>query len=184
MIALCNEYLVVLDACVLVPMPLCDTLLRLAEEPATYIPKWSEETLRELRSALLRRGYTEAQADRRIAAMEAAFEDAKVVGYQELMPSLKNHPDDRHVLAAAIRSGAHAILTENVKHFPAESVAPYDIAVLTSDRFLVHQFHLSQGLLLEKLRAQAAALRFPLPDLLERLRQWAPSLVSLLTESP
>jgi hypothetical protein len=53
-----------------------------------------------------------------------------------------------------------------------------------SDRFLVHQFHLSQGLLLEKLRAQAAALRFPLPDLLERLRQWAPSLVSLLTESP
>jgi len=79
---------------------------------------------------------------------------------------------------------ALAILTENVKHFPAESVAPYDIAVLTSDRFLVHQFHLSQGLLLEKLRAQAAALRFPLPDLLERLRQWAPSLVSLLTESP
>jgi hypothetical protein len=28
-----NEYAAVLDACVLVPMPLCDTLLRLAEDP-------------------------------------------------------------------------------------------------------------------------------------------------------
>ena len=40
----------VLDTCVLAPMPLCDTLLRLAEEPAFYTPKWSGDILRELRS--------------------------------------------------------------------------------------------------------------------------------------
>lgn len=32
---------VVLDACVLIPMPLADTLLRLAEVPRLYRPKWS-----------------------------------------------------------------------------------------------------------------------------------------------
>lgn len=38
MIALSSQYVAVLDTCVLAPMPLCDTLLRLAEEPAFYIP--------------------------------------------------------------------------------------------------------------------------------------------------
>jgi len=32
---------VVLDACVLMPVPLADTLLRMAEEPRLYSPKWS-----------------------------------------------------------------------------------------------------------------------------------------------
>jgi len=34
MITQSNQYITVLDACVLVPMPLCDTLLGLAEDPA------------------------------------------------------------------------------------------------------------------------------------------------------
>lgn len=46
-----NEYAVVLDACVLVPMSLCDTLLRLAEEPAMYRPLWSDEILAEVSRA-------------------------------------------------------------------------------------------------------------------------------------
>ncbi len=47
-----NEYAAVLDACVLVPMALCDLLLRLAEEPAMYRPLWSEQILTELARAL------------------------------------------------------------------------------------------------------------------------------------
>ncbi|MGE5567438.1 MAG: hypothetical protein ACM3S5_00225 [Rhodospirillales bacterium] len=55
MIAQSNQYIAVLDTCVLAPMPLCDTLLRLAEDPAFYIPKWSADILRELRSTLERK---------------------------------------------------------------------------------------------------------------------------------
>jgi hypothetical protein len=33
------DYSVVLDTCVLLPMPLCDTLLRMAESPRLYLPK-------------------------------------------------------------------------------------------------------------------------------------------------
>lgn len=48
MIAQSNQYIAVLDTCVLAAMPLCDTLLRLAEDPAFYIPKWSADIVREL----------------------------------------------------------------------------------------------------------------------------------------
>ena len=39
--------LVVLAACVLATFSLCDTLLRLAEPPRLFEPKWSEEIIRE-----------------------------------------------------------------------------------------------------------------------------------------
>ena len=122
MITQTNAFVVVLDTCVLAPMPLRDTLLRLAEDPAFYMPRWSAGILEELRRVLLRMQYSGAQAERRITAMQTAFEDACVTGYADLVPSMTNDEKDRHVLAAAVRAGAHAILTENVKHFPAESV--------------------------------------------------------------
>ena len=162
-------------------MPLCDTLLRLAEDPAFYIPKWSDDILRELRSALQRMGYTPAQADRRVTAMETAFEDAKVTGHECLVASMTTDPKDRHVLAAAVRCGAHAIVTGNVRHFPPESVKSYDLDVLTPDEFLVHQFHLDWELLAEKLAAQATVRGVSLEDLLVRLSKWAPRAVALLT---
>jgi hypothetical protein len=50
------DFVVVLDACVLIPAPLRDTLLRLAEHPCLYVPRWSEEIMAEtpLRNALCR----------------------------------------------------------------------------------------------------------------------------------
>ena len=113
-----DQYIVVLDACVLAPMPLCDTLLRLAEEPAFYTPGWSPDILNEISRTLLKRfKYTQDQANRRISAMQEAFPDASVTGYQDLALAMKNHEDDRHVLAAAVRCGAHAIVTDNQSIF-------------------------------------------------------------------
>ncbi len=180
MTAQSNQYIAILDACVLAPMPLCDTLLRLAEDPAFYIPKWSNDILRELRSTLERIGYTPAQADRRIVAMESAFEDANVSGYECLIGAMTNDPKDRHVLAAAVRCGAHAIITHNVRHFRPEAANPYDLDVLTPDRFLLHQFHFNDELLLEKLAAQAAARKISIGGLLDKLQRSAPTCVKLL----
>src|SRR3954453_8578897 len=86
MLSLVNEYIVVLDACGLLPMPLCDTLLRLAEEPAFYLPRWSRETLDEVRRNLVRWGYRADQADRRIRSMRAMFEDAEVLRSEASLP--------------------------------------------------------------------------------------------------
>ena len=73
-----NEYCVVLDTCVLVPMPLCDTLLRAAEEPSFFRIAWSGEILEEVRRTLNgpKFNYSAQQAERRIASMQAAFPEA------------------------------------------------------------------------------------------------------------
>ena len=38
-----HDIAVLLDACVLIPMPLADTLLRLAAGPRLYLPKWPDQ---------------------------------------------------------------------------------------------------------------------------------------------
>ncbi len=70
-----------------------------------------------------------------------------------------------------------------MKDFPAESVKPYNIDVLTPDQFLVHQFHLNGDLLEGKLRGQATARGIPYAALVHRLAKWAPSLPGPLLES-
>ena len=49
------DYRVVLDACVLIPMPLADTLLRMAETPRLYLPKWSQLIMDEVTRNLVRK---------------------------------------------------------------------------------------------------------------------------------
>ena len=140
-----NEYTVLIDACVLVPMPLCDTLLRLAEEPAMYRPLWSEEILGEVGRVLHQQlGYTEQQSARRIEFMKQAFPEAAIATPAGFHESLTGIPDknDCHVLGAAICGHAHAIVTRNTKHFPKDAVQPFDILCQTPDDFLIHQFHL------------------------------------------
>lgn len=47
-----KDYLVVLDACVLVPASLRDTLLRLAETPRLYVPRWTDDVIIEMKRTL------------------------------------------------------------------------------------------------------------------------------------
>ncbi len=168
-----NEYVVVLDACVLVPMPLCETLLRLAEEPSLYRPLWSDPILEEVGSVLERSmKLTAAQVNRRLAAMRDTFPEAKVVIPNDLHLALTCIPDpkDRHVLAAAIRDKAEAILTSNRRHFPPKCLQRYDVELMSPDDFLVHQFHLNREAVLDKLDAQAAAIRETREMVVKRFR--------------
>jgi predicted nucleic acid-binding protein len=156
-----NEYIVLLDACVLVPMPLCETLLRLAEEPALYRPLWSDQILQEVGIALGRMKYSPDQVSRRLEAMRATFPEAKAPLPKDLIEGLTCIPDpnDRHVLATAIAGRANAILTLNRRDFPVECLAQYDIDRMLPDEFLVHQYHLNPAAVLDKIDAQAAAIR-------------------------
>ncbi len=48
-----SDYPAILDACVLLPMPLADTLFRMAETPRLYVPKWSSEIISEVSRNLI-----------------------------------------------------------------------------------------------------------------------------------
>ena len=65
--------------------------------------------------------------------------DCLVEGYEKLIPQM-NLPDpkDNHVLAAAIRGRADLIVTRNLKHFPPDVLAQYDLDVQHPDVFLTH----------------------------------------------
>jgi predicted nucleic acid-binding protein len=168
-----NEYSVLLDACVLVSMPLCETLLRLAEEPALYRPLWSDPILQEVGTALGRMKCTDVQVKRRLEKMREAFPEAVVSIPEHLEDGLVCIPDsnDRHVLAAAIAGRANAILTFNQRHFPPDCLAQYDIDRMCPDEFLVHQFHLNPEAVLDKIDAQAAAIHETRDTVVKRFRE-------------
>lgn len=168
------RYTALLDACVLVPITLADTLLRLAEREL-YRPLWSERILAEAADAVLEihPDLSPGVVAKRFAAMNDAFEDAHVEGWEALESTLTlPDPDDRHVVAAAMRGRADAIVTANLRDFPDETLAPLEIAVVHPDDFLLDQLDLAPRVVLEVLREQAAHTRNPPltpTDLLARL---------------
>lgn len=168
------------DACVLAPMPVCDTVLRLAEADF-FVPKWSRKILDEVESTLIQKlKYSGEQAKRRTAAMENAFEDACVDGYEELLPQMRNHAKDRHVLAAAVVGAVHVIVTDNLKDFPLSALSPYGLIAQTSDDFLIDQYQLDPDLFLNILNEQAGDRRCQLSDLIRKLSLRTPKLAKLI----
>src|SRR4051812_1551533 len=110
-------FIVVVDANVLFPLTLRDTVLR-AAAAGFYQVRWSADILDEMERNLISTGTVPAQkAVRFRATMEKYFPEAQVTGYQALIPAMTNHPKDRHVVAAAVKAGAQVIATANLKDF-------------------------------------------------------------------
>jgi hypothetical protein len=154
-----KDYLVVLDACALVGGGLRDTLLRLAETPRLYVPKWSDdiinETVRTLRNKL---GKSAEQTDHLVSELHRVFPEAWVCGYQILAEPLKCHSKDRHILAAAIKCSAQTIVTFNLRDFPHDALEPFDVEAIHPDQFLVNQFYLDDAVVTQKFTQQAIAI--------------------------
>jgi predicted nucleic acid-binding protein len=106
--------------------------------------------------------------------MKRAVPDCLVTGFEGLVDGLVlPDPDDRHVLAAAIRAGAQTIVTFNLRDFPDEKLASYDIEAKHPDEFVLNTIDLAPAIVTKVVGEQAAALRNPprtIADLLETLR--------------
>jgi hypothetical protein len=127
---------------------------------------------------------TDDQVNRRLDSMRSAFPEALIVVSGSLTDAMDCIPDpgDRHVLAAAIRGKAHAILTLNQRDFPPECLAQYDIDRMSPDQFLIHQYHLSPQGVLDKIDAQAVAIGETRKTIAERFRKrlQAPNFADIL----
>lgn len=166
-------FVVVDDACVLHPASLRDLLIRL-DGSGLFQARWTDRILDEcFRSIVKARPELAGKLDRTRALMEAAIPAARVSGYEPLVSTLKlPDVDDRHVLAAAIRCSAQVIVTSNVRDFPADALAPWDVEAQHPDTFLLHLLSLDPGAVVRSVVAQAAGLKAPpmtVPELLSLL---------------
>jgi len=155
-------FVVVYDACVLYPAALRDLLIRLAGS-GLFQARWTVRILDEcFRSIVKARPDLAGKLDRTRALMEAAIPAAPVSGYEPLVSTLKlPDVDDRHVLAAAIRCSAQVIVTTNVRDFPADALAPWDVEAQHPDTFVLHLLSLDPGAVVRSVLAQAAGLKAP-----------------------
>jgi predicted nucleic acid-binding protein len=164
------------DACVLYPAPIRDVLMHLALTDL-YRARWTNEIHEEwIRSVLANRpDLTRAQLERTRDLMNAHTRNALVENFQDLIASIAlPDPNDRHVLAAAIRGRADVIVTYNLKDFPEAVVALYGIEVQHPDEFLTHVLGLAPGTVLAALQRLRQSLKKPPLDIdsyLTRLEQ-------------
>ena len=94
--------------------------------------------------------------------MNKAVPNCLVTGYEPVIERLTlPDPNDRHVLAAAIVGHADVIVTSNLKHFPANTLALYDIEPQHPDEFIAAQFELNEVAVLTAFKEQRASLTRP-----------------------
>ena len=152
-----------LDANVLYLAGLRDMLLRLADR-YLFAPLWSADIHAEwMRSLSANRPDLDARVlERTRALMDGHFPEAVVSGYKDFAGGLDlPDPGDRHVLAAAIRGQADVIVTGNLRHFPAGSLAPHALAAEHPDAFMAGLLETDPDAALAAVRGHRAALRSP-----------------------
>jgi predicted nucleic acid-binding protein len=132
-----GRFSAVIDANVLYSSYLRDLLLELGRE-GLFEPRWSKEILKEVQRALVKKfPGTEAQQSHKVTLLNRAAPSAMIDDHLHLVDGLvSTDPKDRHVLAAAIRAQSGALVTFNVKHFPADMFETYGIELLNPDDFL------------------------------------------------
>lgn len=171
------SFTVVYDADVLHRAPVRDLVIRLARQPRLHLrARWTEEILDEMVASIVRRRPELRQRlVRTRELMCAAVPDCLVTGWEPLVEGLElPDPADRHVLAAAIRVNAGAIVTYKVHDFPLDKLGPFGIEAQHPDTFLMHLVELSPAVVAQVLQQQAAALVNPSQsprELLEGLRR-------------
>ena len=126
----------VLDTNVLHPITIRDLLFWFAHYDL-YTPKWSKHIFDEWKTVILRTGQSEEEANRRVNRANDAFPFALVKNYESLIGIIKL-PDlnDRHVLAAAIKTNANVIVTNNLKDFPDDYLRSFGLRAKSADDFL------------------------------------------------
>jgi predicted nucleic acid-binding protein len=165
-----NRYTAFIDACTLASALRRNLLLTLAEAEFFRV-RWSLQVLDETQQAIEKilavKGYgadgAKDRATRARQAMEMAFEEAIVEDFQDLLCACEELPDpgDVHVLAAALKTQAATIVTENLKDFPEHVLAPLNIEARSADAFIADTIALDPGRAVAAIRTMRLRLKRP-----------------------
>lgn len=163
-----NRFTALVDACSLAGTLNRNLLLTLAEA-AFFRVRWSapilDETERAIGRILTHKGLPDApeRAIRARKAMESAFEEAMVEDFDTFLCVCNGLPDrgDAHVLAAALKTKAQTIVTENLRDFPAAILEPFDLEARSSDAFLADTIELDPGRAVAAIRRMRERMQKP-----------------------
>ncbi len=146
------KFTCVLDTNVIFPVEIRDLLFWFAHFEL-YTPKWSKHIFDEWIDVMRRKGVSHDEIEKRTSKANAAFPDALVTNYEALIESL-DLPDekDRHVLAAAIKTNANLIVTNNLEDFPQRILDAYSLSAKSADDFLTDIIDLNHDTAVEAFR--------------------------------
>ena len=146
------DFPVLLDACVLANFGVCDLVLRLAEPPRLYLPRWSEAILDEVwRTQTEKLNWPVELADSWRQEISRHFPESAISGYEALISAMTNDSKDRHVLAAAVKGGVSLIVTFNLRHFAPAALTPLKIEALHPQDYLLTLYSMNAPVVVAKL---------------------------------
>lgn len=150
-----------LDTNVIFPIEIRDLLFWFAHDDL-FTPKWSKHIFDEWEDVMRRKNVSEDEIAKRINWTNLAFPDAIVENYELLIEGLElPDPKDCHVLAAAIKTNANIIVTNNLKDFPEEYLATYGLSAKSADDFLIETIDLNQEVAVNSFRKLVLNRRDP-----------------------
>jgi predicted nucleic acid-binding protein len=171
-----GSFTVIYDANVLWGEIPRDLLIRVAQAGLVRA-RWTDQILDEAFRTIMgkRPNLDPERLARTRALMNQAIRDVLVTGYEPLIEALDlPDPDDRHVLAAAIKVGAQMIVTTNDKDFPADRLAPWGIEARSPDHFLHAMIDLNPKIVFGEIQRIADSKKRPpmtVDDILEALNK-------------
>ncbi|WP_338844609.1 PIN domain-containing protein [Massilia sp. W12] len=154
---------IVLDANVLYGSFLRDLLLSLFFA-GIYEAKWTEKITREWVGHLLKNepDITEVKIGRTLDLMNKIKPAALISNYERYIAEV-NIPDkdDRHVVAAAIASGAQKIVTWNLSDFPNKVLKVFGVIAESPDKFISDLILDNPGAIVPVLKAMRERFKAP-----------------------
>jgi predicted nucleic acid-binding protein len=166
------KFKAILDTNIIYPIVIRDLLFWFAHYDL-YTPKWSATIFEEWNEVMIRKGLSIEEAAIRTEKANIAFPDALVKNYEKLIDSFEL-PDkkDRHVLAAAIKSNANVIVTNNLKDFPHEYINSLGLSVKSADDFLTEIIDLNNEIAIKAFKEMVLNRKNPKMDEFEVLESF------------
>ena len=158
-----SHFTALFDACVLYPAQLRSLLMHLAMTDL-FRAKWTDAIHEEWMRGVLKKypDRTRVDVEKVRDKMNAHVRDCLVTNYEDLIPTLQlPDPDDRHVLAAAIRGRADVIVTSNLNDFPRHALAKFGIEAQHPDQFITHLLDLAPSAVCTAAKRQRESLKNP-----------------------
>jgi hypothetical protein len=97
---------------------------------------------------------------------------------------MRNDPKDRHILAAAVATGAQYIVTLNLRDFPDAVVSTHHLQAIAPDAFLCQLFNKASDVLTQLIQDQTKAQSKPtttVAQVLQNLALQVPEFARLIT---